>query len=245
MAGVTIGRQSMVQQVREALIDLLHSEAYTAGSCIPSEQELAERFEASRATVREALKGLVQEGLLDCRHGKGYFVLSREAVIHKPITQLQSVTDLMGDMGYTVENRVLRVREEIPSPQVRRELQLDDKQTILKLERVRCSRDEPLIYSIDIFPRAFVPGPWQEQDWSGSLLNLFDKDWQLRIVSSRAKIRAVILSPELCSEIGVPANTAWLCMEQLNVTKAGKPVLFSQDYHRSENFEFYVTRRRS
>src|SRR5215470_381442 len=244
MAGVTIGRQSMVQQVREALIDLLHSEAYTAGSCIPSEQELAERFEASRATVREALKGLVQEGLLDCRHGKGYFVLSREAVIHKPITQWQSVTDLMADMGYTVENRVLRVREESPTPQVRRALQLEDGQTVVQLERVRISQGGPLIYSIDIFPRAFISGLLQEQDWSGSLINLFDERWRLRIVSSRTRIRAMMLSPELCAEIGVPAQTAWLCMEQLNVTKDGRPVLFSQDYHRGENFEFYVSRRR-
>ncbi len=84
----TISRKTIVQQVHDALIDLLRQEEYTAGSSIPPEQELAERFEVSRATVREALKGLVQAGLLDCRHGKGYFVLSQEAMIHKPITQL-------------------------------------------------------------------------------------------------------------------------------------------------------------
>lgn len=244
MARVTISRQSMVQQIHDALLEMLRSEQYTAGSQIPSELELAERYEVSRATIREALKGLVQEGMLDCRHGKGYFVLSREAVIHKPITQLQSVTELMADMGFTVANRVLRVQEVAPSPQARRELQLGEGETIIQLERVRNSRGDPLIYSIDMFPRAFISGPWQELNWSGSLLDLFDKRWQVHIVSSRAKIRAVTLPPELCGEIGVPAQTAWLCMEQLNVTKEGRPVLFSQDYHRGENFEFYVTRRR-
>jgi GntR family transcriptional regulator len=243
MAGMTISRQTMVQQVRDAVLELLRNEEYTAGRYIPSEQELAERFEASRATVREALKGLVQAGLLDCRHGKGYFVLSREAVFHKPITQLQSVTDMMADMGYTVENRVLRMCEEMPAPQVRRKLQLDDTQSILRLERVRCSRNEPLIYSIDLFSRMLIPGPWQELDWSGSLINMFGERCHVHIASSRTTLRAKVLPVELCSEIGVPASTAWLCMEQLNVTKTGKPVLFSQDYHRGENFEFYVTRR--
>jgi len=164
MEGMTVARQSMVHQVREALIELLRDEQYTAGSYIPSEQELAERFEVSRATVREALKGLVQAGLLDCRHGKGYYVLSRDAVFHKPITQLQSVTDMMADMGYTVENRVMSVCEEIPTPQVRRELQLDDTQSIIRLAHVRCSRNEPLIYSIDLFSRVLKPGIWQELD---------------------------------------------------------------------------------
>jgi GntR family transcriptional regulator len=243
MANVSIARQSIVEQVREALVDLLRDEQYTAGSYIPSEQELGERFRASRATVREALKGLVQEGLLDCRHGKGYFVLSREAVFHKPITQLQSVTELMTEMGYTVENRVLRIREEMPTPQVRRQLQLDEAQSVLLLERVRSSRGEPLIYSVDIFPRALIPGTWQELDWSGSLLQLFDEH-AAQIANSRTTIRAVTLPAELCSEIGVPKDTAWLCMEQLNFTRTGKPVLTSQDYHRGENFQFYVNRRR-
>ena len=54
-------------------------------AALPSELELAERYSVSRATIREALKGLVQEGLLDCRHGKGYFVLSRKAVIQNPL----------------------------------------------------------------------------------------------------------------------------------------------------------------
>ncbi|HVB73316.1 MAG TPA: GntR family transcriptional regulator [Ktedonobacteraceae bacterium] len=245
MAKATITRQSMVQQLHDMLLDMLRDEQYKAGSTIPSEMELAERFHVSRATIREALKGLVQEGLLDCRHGIGYFVLSREAVIHRPITQWQSVTDLMADMGYTVENRVLRVREESPPPHVRRALQLEEGQTVVQLERVRISRDEPLIYSIDIFPRAFISGLLQEQDWSGSLMSLFDERWHAHIVSSRAKISAVTLSPQVCVEIGVPAQTAWLCMEQLNVTKDGRPVLFSRDYHKGENFEFYVTRRRS
>lgn len=244
MVRATLSRQSVVQQLHDMLVDMLRDEQYEANSAIPSEMELAERFTVSRATVREALKGLVQEGLLDCRHGKGYFVLSREAVIHKPITQLQSVTELMADMGYTVSNRVLRVREEMPTPQVRRALQLEEGQTVVQLERVRSSRDEPLIYSIDIFPRIFVPGLLQEQDWAGSLLTMFDERWQVHVVSSRSKIRAVTLAPDLCEQIGVPAATAWLCMEQLNVTKDGRSVLFSQDYHRGDNFEFYVSRRR-
>jgi GntR family transcriptional regulator len=237
-------RRSIAEQLREELLEMLRAEQYPAGSRIPSEQELVERFAVSRATVREVLKGLVLAGQLDCRHGKGYFVLSPESVIHKPVTQLQSVTELMADMGYPVENRVLHMGEEHPSRLVRRELQLTDGQTILRLERVRLSRELPLIYSIDIFPRDLVPGDWKAQSWSGSLLQFFSEVSKTHIVSSRAVIRAMTLNADLCAQIGVPSQTAWLCMEQLNLTRTGRPVLFSQDYHRGEKFQFYVTRRR-
>jgi GntR family transcriptional regulator len=237
-------RRSIVEQFLAKLLELLRAEQYPVGSRIPSEQELVERFAVSRATVREALKGLVQAGQLDCRHGKGYFVLSPESFIHKPVTQLQSVTELMDEMGYPVENRVLRMEEKAPEPLVRRELQLKEGQTILRLERVRLSREQPLIYSIDMFPRELVPGAWQEQSWSGSLLQFFGEVSKTHIVSSQAAIRAKTLDAELCALIGVPAWTAWLCMEQLNTTRTGRPVLFSQDYHHGEKFQFYITRRR-
>jgi GntR family transcriptional regulator len=235
----------MVDQLREVLVDMLASDSYGAGQRIPSEQDLAIRFQASRATVREALKGLVLTNVLDCRHGKGYFVRSVDALIHKPLPQLQSVTELMADFGYTVDNRVLRVLEETPTPHVARQLLLDPGETILHLERVRLSRGKPLIYSIDMFPRALIPGPWQNQDWSGSLFTLFDQDLDVRVVSSSATISAAALSDELCAEIGTPAGTPWLLMEQLNMTKTGQPVIFSRDYHRGDTFQFFITRRRA
>jgi GntR family transcriptional regulator len=244
MARSSVGRPSMVQQIREGILDLLRTEGYQAGSNLPSEQELAERFEVSRATVREALKTLVEAGLLDCRPGKGYFVLSQEILIHKPITHLQSVTELMSEFGYSVENRVLRIAEVEPSPQVCRELRLSGHQSVLELERVRCSRNEVFIYSVDTFPRALIPGDWREIDWSGSLLSIFSSVCGVHVARSRAVIRAALLDAALCARIGVPPTTVWLAMEQVNSTAQGEPVLFSQDYHRGEFFEFYVTRRR-
>src|ERR1041384_668417 len=41
---------------------------------LPSERELAERFEVSRVTVRKALRELSQEGLLEQIQGAGTFV---------------------------------------------------------------------------------------------------------------------------------------------------------------------------
>ncbi|WP_431934353.1 GntR family transcriptional regulator [Nonomuraea jabiensis] len=45
-----------------------------AGAVLPSEKELRQRYEASRATVRQALGVLEREGLVVVEHGRGRFV---------------------------------------------------------------------------------------------------------------------------------------------------------------------------
>lgn len=58
----------------------INSGKYLPGQKIPSENELAEKFGASRQTVRKAISKLTEEGLLYARHGSGTFVAER---IHK------------------------------------------------------------------------------------------------------------------------------------------------------------------
>jgi GntR family transcriptional regulator, transcriptional repressor for pyruvate dehydrogenase complex len=47
-----------------------------SGDRLPTENELAEQFQASRTAVREAMKTLVQKGLVDMRPGRGTIVIN-------------------------------------------------------------------------------------------------------------------------------------------------------------------------
>lgn len=48
------------------------------GDALPTENELAKRYQTSRVTVRKALNTLCSEGLVESHQGKGYFVLRPE-----------------------------------------------------------------------------------------------------------------------------------------------------------------------
>jgi GntR family transcriptional repressor for pyruvate dehydrogenase complex len=47
------------------------------GDKLPSERELADQFGVSRTAVREAVKALIQMGLIDAQPGRGTFVIQR------------------------------------------------------------------------------------------------------------------------------------------------------------------------
>jgi GntR family transcriptional regulator len=67
----------MYQQIAEDLQNQIESGALTPGSQLPTEIELRERYEASRNTVRDAIKRLTSLGLIETRPGQGTFVTAK------------------------------------------------------------------------------------------------------------------------------------------------------------------------
>lgn len=69
-----ISRATLPQEIVKALTDLIMKRVWKPGDVIPSEKELAIRFEVGRSTIREAVKSLVVLGVLEARAGEGSFV---------------------------------------------------------------------------------------------------------------------------------------------------------------------------
>lgn len=68
---------SRLEQMIDQLSLAIDEEEWPVDSRIPSERELARRFDTSRATVREALNTLKQQGRLVSVQGSGHYVCSR------------------------------------------------------------------------------------------------------------------------------------------------------------------------
>lgn len=63
-------------EIEAALREDILSGRQPVGSCLPPEHDLARRFAASRFTVRRALSGLRERGLVEPRVGLGTFVIA-------------------------------------------------------------------------------------------------------------------------------------------------------------------------
>ncbi|WP_320670093.1 FadR/GntR family transcriptional regulator [Patulibacter defluvii] len=85
----TIPRRPLVEQVRERLLEHIASGTYPVGSKLPAEPELQEIFGVGRSTVREAVRILGHEGLLEVRPGNGTFVLERTPPAEPLVKRLQ------------------------------------------------------------------------------------------------------------------------------------------------------------
>ena len=212
------------------------------GEQLPSEEQLSASYRVGRTTVREALKELESEGAVQVRRGRGRFVSSAPPVF-RPITRLESVTEMLAAQGYTVANRVLSVQTRKPTADERDQLGLGEDASVVQLERLRLAQDEPLIYSVDILPAELVPESLT-QAWGESLFVHLEQAG-LTPTSSASIFRASHL-PESVQELtkpGLDPFLPWLLMVQVHLAGDGTPVLYSHDYYRGDRFSFEVLRR--
>ena len=66
--------QKRYQFVADQLSKAIRAGEFVAGQRLPSERDLAERFQVSRPTIREALIALDMQGLVEARQGSGLYV---------------------------------------------------------------------------------------------------------------------------------------------------------------------------
>lgn len=75
MAGQSSPAPRLYQQVAEKLIRLIDSGKYEAGKRLPAERVLANLYEVSRPTIREAIIALEIERYVEVRTGSGVYIL--------------------------------------------------------------------------------------------------------------------------------------------------------------------------
>src|SRR5436305_14943238 len=111
-------------QLKEVLRQQIQAGHLAPHTAIPSEPELVARYHVSRATVRQALSELVNEGLLYRQHGKGTFVC--EPRVQQTQSELTSLTEEIQRRGKSRVSLLLVSDLRSGSETVRTQLSLKD-----------------------------------------------------------------------------------------------------------------------
>ena len=78
-------RKLLGNRIEAQLMRYIQEEPIPVGEKIPNEFELAEKFGVGRSTIREAVKGLVSQGMLEVRRGSGTYVISAYPAEEDPL----------------------------------------------------------------------------------------------------------------------------------------------------------------
>ncbi|MGL4813411.1 MAG: GntR family transcriptional regulator [Beijerinckiaceae bacterium] len=237
------GKESGVHRIRNGVLDLIRQEKLQFGDKLPTEEKLSELFEVSRPTLRESLKLLEDEGIIHAQHGRGRFVSAGASLsIARPITKFESASTMVRSHGYETSTEVLGFTVVAAEPDFARDLRRKTGDRLVRVERLRRTKAEPLIYSIDYIPRDLLPETLNQAEWSGSIVELL-AGLGHEPIASTATVSAVTLPSDVSHLHGLEDFGPVLLIRETCFSTRGEPVLLAMDYHRGSAFKFSFLRK--
>ena len=235
-------RPSLVEQVRQGLLEELTSGNLEPGTKLANETELAERYAVSRCTIREAVRGLMDDGYLARRHGAGTFVTSFPRTRH-PLETTVSYTKMIRAAGYKPAETVLSKAVRSPEDAERDLLVLQPEDDVLEIERVRLADRRPVIYSRDLIPAGLL-GEYSNGALDSSLYELLASSGH-PVASAGARLTPTVAGAKLARLLAVKRGAPLLHIDQVDYDERGRPVMLSYEWHVADAFELFVNRRAS
>ena len=240
----TGGKRKLSAHVRELLGERIASAKLAPGSRLPPEPELASELGVSRATLREALRSLEEDGLLTRTRGAGTFVTHRRRLANN-LDQNFGVSQAIRASGMTPGTARLSISDGPVPIDARKALGLGEHGTAFVVERVRTADDRPVVLSVDVLPGAVLEG---REDLLASLdrrslYDLLEVDLGLPVHHGVAVIRPEKADRRLASALWTLRGALLLCLRQIDYDEGGRAVLFSTEHHLADAFEFTVARR--
>jgi GntR family transcriptional regulator len=107
----------------------------------PPERELIAQYEVSRHTMRDAMRRLHDEGLIDRERGRGTFL--RATSIEQQAGSLYSLFQTVEDQGFDQRSEVLTL-DERTSPEIADRLKLTTGTKFVYLQRLRNANSTPI-----------------------------------------------------------------------------------------------------
>lgn len=143
-------------QAATLIQDQIQDGALRNGARLPPERQLCQQLNISRVTLRKALSHLVEEGVLNASHGRGWYVAKGPARREWPNT-LESFSETADRMGLKAQSEVLRAETMPATIDEAEELSIAPGTDLFHLDRVRLLEAVPIALDSTEIPISILP----------------------------------------------------------------------------------------
>jgi len=213
----------LYKQIKRLLVDSLRRGEWKPASAIPSELELASRFQVSQGTVRKAIDELSAENLLVRRQGKGTYV----ATHHAPRSQYRFLR-LLADNGEVpaAHSQFLDCRRVRAPADVAALLDLKAGASVVFVQRLLRFGNAPVVLDDLWLPGQLFRGLSFERlaQYTGPLYGLFETEFGVPMVRADERLRAVAADERCAPPLEVAPGSPLLLVERVSFTYGDRPV---------------------
>lgn len=230
------------KQLLELFEKNIQSGAWPVHSKLKDEIALAQEYGVSRGTLRKAIKELVAKSVLTQTRGKGTFVVS--SVLEQQLaSRFVSFSESLEEKDIPYQTIVLKKEIMIPDFKVSAFLELQQRDPVVCLERVRLVGNVPVIYLKNYVPLPLCPGLMEDDLAENKLFDLIERKYNHKILWGRRYFKAVSAYGDMAYNLGLQPGAPVMYLEQVAYTRNDDesrsviPIEYSNVWINSDRFE--------
>ncbi|MFC1416953.1 GntR family transcriptional regulator [Streptacidiphilus cavernicola] len=226
------------EEIADALRRAIDRGEYPVGGTLPTESDLAARYEVSRGTVRQAVAALTSEGRIGSRQGARRVVLGNRR--SQSFAELRSFAQWARAMGRTATGRVVEQHRRPATADDVERLLIEPGTEVLQVLRVRGLDGEPVLVERNVYP------PWVAGAVEGlppeceSVVQALYDEIGIIFAYGEHTIDAVGAGTQDADLLGIRRGGPLLRIRRTTTTHAGRPIEWSDDRYRSGSVSFAV-----
>jgi GntR family transcriptional regulator len=210
---------------------------------LPSENDLAKKFNVSRVTIRRALQSLESDEIIYRCQGLGSFV-SDKRTPHN-LVRLTDFNEDMAQAGLKASSEVHEFQVIDAPSWLQAPLELEEGTKVMQIDRLRLGNGEPVAFDSTWLPILYGQLLTKEKLRNSTIYRILEEEYDIQVIRGTYRFSADLADESLSEELGVKPGSPLLVIERSTFTMGNKPVYFQRRYYRTDKVMYEMTLERS
>ena len=236
-----MGNKPMYRQIADALREKITAGELKPGDALPTESSLQETFSVSRVTVRQALKLLTEEQIIESIQGSGSYV--REERVNYDIYQLTGFYEKLADRNVDTHSDVKTFEVIKADVKLAETLNIRPDDKVWHVKRVRFIKQKPVNLEETWMPLAmFADLTWEVME--NSKYHYIEQIKKMVIDRSEQELVPIMPSQEAIDALALDPAKPILEKVSRGLLKDGRVFEYSRNVFNSDDYKFTLVAKR-
>ncbi|MCF8581576.1 GntR family transcriptional regulator [Enterobacter ludwigii] len=236
-----MGNKPMYRQIADALREQINAGELKPGDALPTESSLQEAFSVSRVTVRQALKLLTEEHIIESIQGSGSYV--KEERVNYDIYQLTGFYEKLADRNVDTHSDVKTFEVIKADEKLAEKLNIRPDDNVWHIKRVRFIKQKPVNLEETWMPLAmFDDLTWAVME--NSKYHYIEQIKKMVIDRSEQELVPIMPSQEAIAALALDPAKPILEKVSRGFLKDGQVFEYSRNVFNTDDYKFTLVAKR-
>lgn len=224
-------------QLAEQLRRQISTKQWLPNDQLPTEDGLCQQYQVSRGTVRQAIRTLIDEGLIRREQGRGTFVAASQSP--STLFTLTSFDETMRRQNRQPSTHLLTAETVPATADMANRLAVPLHEPLMHIVRLRLADEQPVVYEERYLAQALCPQLLAEDLSQQSIHGLLVNNYQIPLVKMTHTVELRPLLPDQAALLKTQPNRIAFFVDRLTYTRQAEqlhPAVWFKGIYRQDSY---------